>query len=78
MNLGVPFKRVKTCHNGSKVIFLLIKTYFSEYLRPERPPQLGVVLVRPLLDDGLKGGNSERPERASSSSSSSIYLPSST
>ena len=33
---GGPFKRVKTCPNGPKVIFLLIKTYFSEYLRPER------------------------------------------
>ena len=26
------------CPYGPKVIFLLIKTYFSEYLRPERSP----------------------------------------
>ena len=31
MNLG-PFKRVKTCPNGPKVIFLFMKTYFLEYL----------------------------------------------
>ena len=27
-----------TCPNGPNVIFLLIKTYFSEYFRPERSP----------------------------------------
>ena len=32
------FKMVKTSPNEPKVIFLLIKTYFSEYLRPERSP----------------------------------------
>jgi len=35
---GGPFKRVKTCPNGPKVIFLLIKTYFLEYLCSERFP----------------------------------------
>ena len=35
---GGHFKRVKTCPNGPKVIFLLIKTYFLEYLRSERSP----------------------------------------
>ena len=35
---GGLFKRVKTCPNGPKVTFLLIKTYFLEYLRPERSP----------------------------------------
>ena len=33
-----PFKRVKTCPNGPKVIFLLLKTYFFEYLRSEPSP----------------------------------------
>ena len=31
-----PFKSVKTCPNGPKVIFLLLETYFLEYLRSER------------------------------------------
>ena len=35
---GVPFKRVKTCPYGPKVIFLLTKTYFLEYLCSERFP----------------------------------------
>ena len=33
---GGPFKRVKTCPNGPKV--LLIKTYFLEYLFSKRFP----------------------------------------
>ena len=35
---GGPFKRIKACPNGPKVIFLLIKTYLSVYLRSERSP----------------------------------------
>ena len=42
---GGLFKRVKTCPSGPKVKFLRIKTHFLEYLRSERSPQLGVVLV---------------------------------
>ena len=45
MSLGGDFEKGKRDPNKPKVIFLLIKTYFSEYLRPERSPQLGVVLV---------------------------------
>ena len=31
---GGPFKRVKTCPNGSKVIFFLIKTYVFGIIAP--------------------------------------------
>ena len=37
---GGPFKRVKTCPNGLKVIFLLIKTFWDICAR-SGPPQLG-------------------------------------
>ena len=35
---GGDFEKGKKDPNEPKVIFLLIKTYFSEYLRPERSP----------------------------------------
>ena len=38
MSLGGDLEKGKRGHNEPKVIFLLIKTYFSEYLRPERSP----------------------------------------
>ena len=41
-----PFKRIKTCPNGPKVIFLLIKTYFwGKICAQSGPPQLRIVLV---------------------------------
>jgi len=43
MNLGVPLKGSKR-PNRPKVIFLLMITYFLEYLRPKWSPQLGAVL----------------------------------
>ena len=38
MSLGGNFERGIRDPNKPKFIFLLIKTYFSEYLRPERSP----------------------------------------
>ena len=35
---GGDFEKGKRDPNEPKVIFLLIKTYFLEYLRPERSP----------------------------------------
>ena len=48
---GGPFKRVKTCPNGPKVIFLLI-TYntFWNICARSGSPQLGVVLVLYIFD----------------------------
>ena len=48
---GGPFKRIETCPNGPKVIFLLIKTYFLlNICTRSGPPQLGVVLVNQLIN----------------------------
>ena len=44
-----PFKRVKTCPNGPKVIFLLIKHTFRNICSLSGPPQLGVVLVNNVI-----------------------------
>ena len=38
MSLGGGVEKGKRDPNVPKIIFLLIKTYFSEYLRPERSP----------------------------------------
>ena len=45
MSLGGGVEKGKRDPTMPKIIFLLIKTYFLDYLRPERSLQLGVVLV---------------------------------